>query len=54
MSTNSGIMVCEGKKMNKKDEKEICTNSSKHNPFFITNCTEEMWTTTMLCVLRAK
>ena len=40
MSTNSGLMVCEGKKMNNKYQKERCTNSSIHNPFLVTNCIE--------------
>ena len=54
MSTNSGLIVCEGKKMNNKYQKERCTNSSIHNPFLVTNCIEEMWTITMLGVLTAK
>ena len=51
MSTNSGLMVCENKKMNNKYQKEIYTNSSIHNPFIVTNFIEEMWTITMLCTL---
>ena len=54
MSTKYGLVVREGKKMINKYQKEICTNSSIHNPFFITNCIEEMWTTTMIFVLTAK
>ena len=54
MSTKSGIVFCEDKKMNKKYQKEICTHSSKYNPFIVTNCTEDMWTTTILCVLMGK
>ena len=34
--------------MNNKYQKERCTNSSIHNPFFVTNCIEEIWTTTMI------
>ena len=52
MSTNSGLVVCEGKKMNNKYQKEIYTNSSIHNPFIVTNFIEEMWTITMLCALK--
>ena len=51
MSTNSGLIVCEGKKMNNKYQKERCKNSSIHNPFIVTNCIEEMWTITILFVL---
>ena len=54
MSTKYGIVVCEGEKMNNKYQKEICTYSSKYNPFLVTNCIEEMWTTIMLCVLMGK
>ena len=51
ISTNSGLIVCEGKKMNNKYQKERCKNASIHNPFLVTNCIKEMWTITMLCVL---
>ena len=50
MSTHYGLVVCEGKNMNNKYQKERCRNSSIHIPFFITDCIEEMWTTTHLFV----
>ena len=51
MSTNSGLIICEGKKMNNKYQKERCTNSSIHNPFLVTNFIEELWKITMICAL---
>ena len=51
MSTNAGLIVCEGKKMNNKYQQEIYTNSSIHNPFLVTNFIAEMWKITMLCAL---
>ena len=40
MSTKSGLVICEGKNMNDKYQKERCTNYSQHNPFLVTNCIE--------------
>ena len=54
MSTNYGLVVREGTKINNKYQKERCTNSSIHNPFIVTNCIEEMRKITILCVLTAK
>ena len=54
MSTKSGLVVYQGKEMNNKYQKEICKYSIIHNPFLVTNCIEEMWTTIMLCVLMGK
>ena len=54
MSKKYGLVVSEGKKMNNKDQKEICTNFSMHNPLLVTNYIEEMWKITMICVLAEK
>ena len=54
MSTKYGIMVCEGKKINNKYQKERCTNSSMHNPFLVINCIEEICKTIIICFLMAK
>ena len=51
MSTNSGLIVCEGKKKNNKYQNERCTNYIIHYTFIVTNFIEEIWTITMLCVL---
>ena len=47
-------MVCEGKNIYNKYQKERCTNSSIHSPLFVTNCIEEMWKITIVCVLKGK
>ena len=54
MSKKSRIMVCEGKNIYNKYQKERCTNSSIHSPLIVTTCIEEMWTKTIVCVLTKK
>ena len=54
MFTKYGIVFCEGKKINNKYQKEICTHSSKYNPFIVTNFIDEVGKTIILCVLTVK